>query len=128
MPDATQGADAAFASGTAHRAGPEGEAGHGANLAEAIAASEVSHLVFVSGDGGGPDSPLPLFQGKVGGRGTDPLTGHPSHDSRPYIPDGEPLQPVECPCAPSEGPPQPDPSRPAVAAGGCRRPPCPGSA
>jgi uncharacterized protein YbjT (DUF2867 family) len=61
---AARGAGAAFASGTAHHVGPEGEARHGANLAEAIAAAEVPHLVFVSGDGAAPDSPLPLFRVK----------------------------------------------------------------
>lgn len=61
---AARGVDAVFASGTAHHAGPEGEARHGANLAEAIAAAEVRHLVFVSGDGAGPDSPVPLFRAK----------------------------------------------------------------
>jgi uncharacterized protein YbjT (DUF2867 family) len=61
---AARGVDAVFASGTAHHAGPEGEARHGANLAHALAASEVPHLVFISGDGAAPDSPLPLFRAK----------------------------------------------------------------
>jgi uncharacterized protein YbjT (DUF2867 family) len=56
--------DAVFASGTAHRAGPDGEAQHGRNLAGALAAAGVPHLVFVSGDGAAPDSPLPLFRAK----------------------------------------------------------------
>src|SRR4029450_7972941 len=58
------GVDAVFASGTAHRAGPEGEGVHGHNLAVAIAAAHVPHLVFVSGDGAAPDSPVPLFRTK----------------------------------------------------------------
>jgi uncharacterized protein YbjT (DUF2867 family) len=61
---AAKGVDAVFASGTAHHAGPDGEARHGANLAQAIAAARVPHLVFVSGDGAEPDSPLPLFRAK----------------------------------------------------------------
>jgi uncharacterized protein YbjT (DUF2867 family) len=61
---ATAGVDAVFASGTAHRAGPEGEAEHGHNLAAAVAAAGVPHLVFVSGDGAGPESPVPLFRAK----------------------------------------------------------------
>ncbi len=59
-----RGMDAVFASGTAHHAGPEGEVRHGSNLVEAVAAAEVPHLVFVSGDGAGPDSPVPLFRAK----------------------------------------------------------------
>jgi uncharacterized protein YbjT (DUF2867 family) len=61
---AARGADAAFASGTAHRAGPDGEAAHGCNFAAAIAAAEVPLLVFVSGDGAAPDNPVPLFRAK----------------------------------------------------------------
>jgi len=61
---AARGADAAFATGTAHHVGPQGELQHGINLAEALAAAGTPHLVYVSGDGAAPDSPLPLFQGK----------------------------------------------------------------
>jgi uncharacterized protein YbjT (DUF2867 family) len=61
---AARDVDAVFASGTAHHVGPEGEARHGANLARAITAADVPHLVFVSGDGAAPDSPLPLFRAK----------------------------------------------------------------
>ena len=61
---AARGVDAVFASGTAHHVGPQGEVGHGANLAQAAAAVEVPHLVFVSGDGAAPDSPVPLFRAK----------------------------------------------------------------
>src|SRR5262249_41967238 len=56
--------DTVFAGGTAHHAGPEGEARHGANLVEAVSAAEIPHLVFVSGDGGKPDSQVPLFRAK----------------------------------------------------------------
>jgi uncharacterized protein YbjT (DUF2867 family) len=59
-----RGVDAVFAGGTAHHVGPEGEARHGANLAQAIAGADVPHIVFVSGDGAAPDSPLPLFRAK----------------------------------------------------------------
>lgn len=61
---AARGADAMFATGTAHRVGPEGELRHGLNVADAAAAAGVSHLVFVSGDGAAADSPLPLFRAK----------------------------------------------------------------
>jgi uncharacterized protein YbjT (DUF2867 family) len=62
--DAAVGAQAMFATGTAHKAGPEGEARHGRNIADAAAAAGVAHLVYSSGDGAAPDSPLPLFRAK----------------------------------------------------------------
>jgi uncharacterized protein YbjT (DUF2867 family) len=61
---AAAGVDAVFATGTAHRAGPDGELRHGRNLADAVAAAGVPHLVYSSGDGAAPDSPLPLFRAK----------------------------------------------------------------
>jgi uncharacterized protein YbjT (DUF2867 family) len=61
---AAQGVDAFFATGTAHRAGPEGELRHGRNVAEAAAGAGVPHLVYVSGDGAATDMPLPLFRAK----------------------------------------------------------------
>jgi uncharacterized protein YbjT (DUF2867 family) len=61
---AAAGVDAVFAAGTAHRAGPEGELRHGRNLAAAASAGAVPHVVFCSGDGAAPDSPLPLFRVK----------------------------------------------------------------
>jgi uncharacterized protein YbjT (DUF2867 family) len=61
---AVAGTDAVFATGTAHRAGPDGEVRHGRNLAGAVHAAAVPHLVYSSGDGAAPDSPLPLFRGK----------------------------------------------------------------
>jgi uncharacterized protein YbjT (DUF2867 family) len=61
---AAGGVDAVFASGTAHRVGPEGEVRHGANLVQALEAAQTPHLVFVSGDGAAADSPVPLFRAK----------------------------------------------------------------
>jgi uncharacterized protein YbjT (DUF2867 family) len=61
---AAAGMDAVFATGTAHRAGPDGELRHGRNLAGAVAAAGVRHVVYVSGDGAARDSPLPLFRVK----------------------------------------------------------------
>jgi uncharacterized protein YbjT (DUF2867 family) len=61
---AAAGVDVVVASGTAHRAGPEGEARHGHNLIAALRAAEVPRLVFISGDGAAPDSPVPLFRAK----------------------------------------------------------------
>jgi uncharacterized protein YbjT (DUF2867 family) len=61
---AAAGADAMFATGTAHRAGLDGELRHGQTIARAAAAADVPHLVYSSGDGASPDSPLPLFRVK----------------------------------------------------------------
>ena len=61
---AASGIDTVFATGTAHRVGPDGERRHGTNLVAAVAAAGVSHLVYCSGDGAAPDSPLPLFRVK----------------------------------------------------------------
>jgi uncharacterized protein YbjT (DUF2867 family) len=61
---AARGMDAVFAGGSAHHAGPEGEERHGRNLARAVAAADVPHLVYVSGDGAAPDTALPLFRAK----------------------------------------------------------------
>jgi uncharacterized protein YbjT (DUF2867 family) len=61
---AANGADALFATGTAHRTGPDGELRHGIALARAAALAGVGHLVYVSGDGAAPDSPLSLFRAK----------------------------------------------------------------
>jgi uncharacterized protein YbjT (DUF2867 family) len=57
-------ADAVFATGTAHRAGPAGEDLHGRNLVAARARAGAPHLIFVSGDGAASDSPVPLFRVK----------------------------------------------------------------
>jgi uncharacterized protein YbjT (DUF2867 family) len=61
---AANGADALFATGTAHRVGPQGELRHGLNVADGAAMAGIGHLVFVSGDGAAPNSPLPLFRAK----------------------------------------------------------------
>jgi uncharacterized protein YbjT (DUF2867 family) len=61
---AARGADAMFATGTAHRSGPDGELRHGNNIAEAAAAAGVGLLVYSSGDGASEDSPVPLFRVK----------------------------------------------------------------
>jgi uncharacterized protein YbjT (DUF2867 family) len=61
---AAHDADAVFAAGTAHHVGPEGELRHGRNLARALAATGIEQLVYVSGDGAAPDSPIPLFRAK----------------------------------------------------------------
>jgi uncharacterized protein YbjT (DUF2867 family) len=58
------GADALFATGTAHRAGPDGELRHGIGIADAAAAAGVGQLVYVSGDGASPHSELPLMRAK----------------------------------------------------------------
>jgi uncharacterized protein YbjT (DUF2867 family) len=64
LTNAAAGMDALFATGTAHRAGPEGELRHGRNLAAAAAAADVPHVVYTSGEGAAPDSPLALFRVK----------------------------------------------------------------
>jgi uncharacterized protein YbjT (DUF2867 family) len=61
---AAAGADALFATGTAHRVGPDGELRHGLGVAAAAAEAGVRHLVYVSGDGAGAASPLPLMRAK----------------------------------------------------------------
>jgi uncharacterized protein YbjT (DUF2867 family) len=61
---AAAGVDAMFATGTAHRAGPDGELRHGRTIAQAASAAGVPHLIYSSGDGAAADSPLPLFRVK----------------------------------------------------------------
>jgi uncharacterized protein YbjT (DUF2867 family) len=61
---AAAGVDAMFATGTAHRAGLDGELRHGRTIAQAATAAGVPHLVYSSGDGAGADSPLALFRVK----------------------------------------------------------------
>ena len=61
---AASGIDTVFATGTAHRVGPDGELQHGRNIAAAASEAGVSHLVYCSGDGAAADSPLPLFRVK----------------------------------------------------------------
>ena len=61
---AFEGVDAVFAAGTAHRAGPAGEARHGISLAEAVSAAGVPHLVYVSGAGAEAATGVPVFESK----------------------------------------------------------------
>jgi uncharacterized protein YbjT (DUF2867 family) len=58
------GVDAVFATGTAHRAGPAGEARHGTALAEAMSEARVPHLVYVSGAGAERPTGVPVFESK----------------------------------------------------------------
>jgi uncharacterized protein YbjT (DUF2867 family) len=62
--EAAQGVDAVFASGTAHRAGPDGEVRHGRNLADALSAARVGHVVYSSGAGADRRTGVPVFEGK----------------------------------------------------------------
>jgi uncharacterized protein YbjT (DUF2867 family) len=61
---AAAGVDAMFATGTAHRAGPDGELRHRRTIAQAATAAAVPHLIYSSGVGAAPDRPLPLFRVK----------------------------------------------------------------
>lgn len=61
---AARGVDALFATGTAHKSGPDGELRHGRNLADAAASAGVPHLIYSSGDGAAADSLVPLFRVK----------------------------------------------------------------
>jgi uncharacterized protein YbjT (DUF2867 family) len=61
---AGDGVDAAFFTGTAHRAGAEGEARHGRNFADAVAAAGVPHVVYSSGAGADQATGLPVFESK----------------------------------------------------------------
>jgi uncharacterized protein YbjT (DUF2867 family) len=61
---AFDGVDAVFASGTAHRAGPQGEMRHGITLVEAASAAGVPHLVYVSGAGAERPTGVPVFESK----------------------------------------------------------------
>jgi uncharacterized protein YbjT (DUF2867 family) len=61
---AAAGADAFFAAGTAHRAGPAGEVRHGIAAADAAKASGVAHFVYLSGSGAGADTGVPVFDAK----------------------------------------------------------------
>jgi uncharacterized protein YbjT (DUF2867 family) len=61
---AARGVDAVFASGTAHRAGPDGEVRHGRNLADALRAAHVGHVVYSSGAGADRPTRVPIFEGK----------------------------------------------------------------
>lgn len=62
---AMAGADSVFATGTMHRAGPDGELRHGRNIADAAKAAGVGHLVWVSGAGAPPGTGVRLFDVKA---------------------------------------------------------------
>jgi len=62
---AMEGVDGLFATGTMHRAGPDGERRHGKNLAEAARDSGLPHLVYVSGAGAGEGTGVPVFEVKA---------------------------------------------------------------
>jgi uncharacterized protein YbjT (DUF2867 family) len=61
---AAGGVDAVVATGTAHRAGPDGERRHGIALAEALARAGGPPLVYVSGAGADRPSGVPVFEAK----------------------------------------------------------------
>jgi uncharacterized protein YbjT (DUF2867 family) len=61
---AARGVDAIVATGTAHRAGPDGERRHGTALAEAVARAGGPALVYVSGAGADRPSGVPVFEAK----------------------------------------------------------------
>lgn len=80
---AAAGVDAMFATGTVHRAGPDGELRHGRNIVRAATAAGVPHLVYSSGDGAAPDSPLPLFRVNTRWRSTSARCPSRTRSSRP---------------------------------------------
>jgi uncharacterized protein YbjT (DUF2867 family) len=61
---AARGAGAVVASGTAHRAGPDGERRHGLALADALSQARTDHLVYVSGAGADRSTGVPVFETK----------------------------------------------------------------
>jgi len=62
--NAARGADAVFASGTAHRVGPDGEVRHGHNLADALHAVTVDHVVYSSGAGADHHTGVGILEAK----------------------------------------------------------------
>ena len=56
--------DVVIATGTAHRAGPQGEARHGANLVSAAARAGIAHLVYISGAGADAPTGIPVLESK----------------------------------------------------------------
>ena len=62
--DAARGADAVFATGTAHRVGPDGEVRHGNNLVEAMNAAVIGHVVYTSGAGADRHTGVGVFERK----------------------------------------------------------------
>lgn len=61
---AFRGSETVIAAGTAHRAGPDGEARHGVNVADAVSAARVSQLVYISGAGAERPTGVPVFDSK----------------------------------------------------------------
>jgi uncharacterized protein YbjT (DUF2867 family) len=61
---AIDGVDAVFGAGTAHQAGPDGEARHGRNLADAVVAAGSPWLVYASGDGADRPTGVPVLESK----------------------------------------------------------------
>jgi uncharacterized protein YbjT (DUF2867 family) len=61
---AMRGVDGVFASGTAHRAGPQGELRHGVNLVDALRGGGARHLVYVSGAGAERETGVPVLESK----------------------------------------------------------------
>src|SRR5215216_2504113 len=61
---ASRGVDLVFAARSPHQAGPDGEARHGINVAEAATAVGVGHLVFISGAGADRPTGVPVFDSK----------------------------------------------------------------
>ena len=62
---ALTGVDGAFASGTMHRAGLDGELRHGRTIADAARDTDVPHLVYVSGAGAVLGTGVPLLEVKA---------------------------------------------------------------
>jgi uncharacterized protein YbjT (DUF2867 family) len=61
---AARSVDVVFGAGSPHQAGPDGEARHGVNIAEAAAKSGAKHLVFSSGAGADSLTGVPVFESK----------------------------------------------------------------
>jgi uncharacterized protein YbjT (DUF2867 family) len=61
---AARGAGAVVATGTAHRAGPDGERRHGLALADALGEAQAGHVVYVSGAGADRPTGVPVFESK----------------------------------------------------------------
>jgi uncharacterized protein YbjT (DUF2867 family) len=62
---AMDGVDAVFATGTAHKAGIDGERRHGQSVADAARAAGIPHLVHVSGAGAALGTGVPIFETKA---------------------------------------------------------------
>jgi uncharacterized protein YbjT (DUF2867 family) len=65
LTEAMRDVDAVIASGTLHKAGPEGEIRHGRNIADAADAAQVPHLVYVSGADAAASTGVPIFDVKA---------------------------------------------------------------